>query len=726
MDKSKEKRLSYQSYTTFVLVTIITILVSYTNVIQKRNYLANDEKFHLETIAAFKAKQFDNWIKERCADADALTSNTNLIQRIHQVVLNPQDISSIEFIRSRFEAYIKFKSHKAVFLIDPTGEILVEEPETIEILHPDIVSMALNSIQAKKAIPGEFIYCEYHSEQHLDIYVPIFLDYLQKENPIAVMVFRTDSRKVIEDQIVMYPFPTATAESFLIKAENDSIHIFTPTRLASNDRMNLMYPITKQLRKAINNENKFPVTVEDIDYHGRNSYHAIMPLTYNDWYLVSKIEVSEAVSPLRIYILRSVGFSLGILLLTMTGILLIIGSYKSKRLSEKFQEELDRQALMRHFEYIVKYANDIIYMADEHERIVQHNDSALKFYGYSKSEFEELPASKLIEPMIFKHHKETYSYSDYQKGVVMETQHVTKDGRVVPVEASIRAIDIEGERYYQCIIRDISDRKAAETEQNKLHQEIRILNQSLESKVASRTNQLQKAYKDLESFSYSVSHDLRAPLRSVKRFSQALIEDAGEELKPDAIDHLNRIIAGCNTMQQIIDSLMELSGIASKVLHLENIDVSLVINTILAELIVQNSEQRIRSSVPSGISVVGDPALVQTALTNLLSNAIKFSALTPETVITVNYDANDEFHSISISDNGVGFDMKYADKICEPFQRLHSADVFPGSGIGLSIVKRVMQKHGGNIRIFSEPGSGTTTFLDFPKVELQDEYRDRI
>jgi len=214
--------------------------------------------------------------------------------------------------------------------------------------------------------------------------------------------------------------------------------------------------------------------------------------------------------------------------------------------------------------------------------------------------------------------------------------------------------------------------------------------------------------KELEAFSYSVSHDLRAPLRSIDGFSRILLEDHEASLDADARDSLKRIRAAAQYMAQLIDDLLRLSRLSRSELRYERVDLSAMAREIVAELAEQDPQRQVALRVADGIVVQGDRALLRVALGNLLGNAWKFTSRCPQARIEFGTSTEDGHTHFFVSDNGVGFDPAYADKLFGAFQRLHSKDEFPGTGIGLATVQRVIRRHGGNVWAKSAIGEGAT------------------
>lgn len=235
-------------------------------------------------------------------------------------------------------------------------------------------------------------------------------------------------------------------------------------------------------------------------------------------------------------------------------------------------------------------------------------------------------------------------------------------------------------------------------------EEISALNESLEEKVRLRTAELAATNKELEAFSYSVSHDLRAPLRTIDGFSLALEEDYGEIVGPEGKDYIQRVRAGVQRMGGLIDALLQLSRITRADVTRENVDLSAMAESIAGQIVEQNPGQTIRFSIQPGLRADADPKLVRVALENLFGNAAKFSSKKPESRINFFWDAGKM--AWCVEDNGAGFDMHYRDKLFGAFNRLHGDKDFKGSGIGLATVARVVRRHHGKIWAESEEGHG--------------------
>ena len=257
---------------------------------------------------------------------------------------------------------------------------------------------------------------------------------------------------------------------------------------------------------------------------------------------------------------------------------------------------------------------------------------------------------------------------------------------------------------------DIDDQKIAA-------EEIQRLNEELEQRVRQRTAQLEDKNRELEAFSHSVSHDLRAPLRAIDGFSQALVEDFGGQIDEEARRYLSRIRSATQRMGQLIDDLLTLSRISRVELSWSKVDISAMVRQIIGELKQREAGRTVEVSIWDGIMVQGDPRLLRIALENLLGNAWKFTEKTTEPRIEFGALEDRAQSTYFVRDNGAGFDMAHADNLFGAFQRLHAVTDFPGTGIGLATVQRIVHRHSGRIWANAQRGRGATFFFTLGQAE---------
>ena len=244
-----------------------------------------------------------------------------------------------------------------------------------------------------------------------------------------------------------------------------------------------------------------------------------------------------------------------------------------------------------------------------------------------------------------------------------------------------------------------------------LNSELQILNTELEARVAQRTRELEISNQELQAFSYSVSHDLRAPLRTIDGFSLALLEDYADRLDADGRDFIARVRGGVQRMGTLIDALLQLSRVTRSELQREEVDLTQLATLIFEELHALEGERTVTFCAQPGMVASADPRLLRVAFENLFGNALKFTSKTPQANIEFGQRVKDGETVYFIRDNGAGFDMQYVDRLFTAFQRLHGDREFKGSGIGLATVSRIILRHHGRIWAEGSPGQGATFFF---------------
>ncbi len=249
----------------------------------------------------------------------------------------------------------------------------------------------------------------------------------------------------------------------------------------------------------------------------------------------------------------------------------------------------------------------------------------------------------------------------------------------------------------------------------------------LERLVAQRTADLTATNHELSAFAYSVSHDLRAPLRAIDAFSQALLEDYGERLEAQGQDYLRRVRANAGRMSQLIDDLLQLSRLTRAEMHFEPIELSTMARSIAADLQRTDPNRTVVFNIEPGVIARGDPRLVRVLLENLLGNAWKYTGRHPTAHIAFGRSGDGGEVVYYVRDDGAGFDLAYADKLFRPFQRLHTVEEFEGAGVGLATAQRVVRRHGGRIWADSAPEKGATFFFTLPtESEGQETHREPL
>jgi PAS domain S-box-containing protein len=374
--------------------------------------------------------------------------------------------------------------------------------------------------------------------------------------------------------------------------------------------------------------------------------------------------------------------------------------------SDVTERKRAEEALLR-MSAMVESSDDAIIGKTLQGVITTWNLGAARLYGYAAPEI----IGRHISMLVPADHPDEIAgilrrLANGERVEQFEAVRWRKNGSLVDVSLKISPIvDASGNVVgASTIARDITERKRAE-------EEIRRLNADLEDRVRRRTAQLEAANKELEAFAYSVSHDLRTPLRGIDGWSLALVEDYASRLDERALGYVDRVRSETQRMGMLIDDLLQLSRVTRSEMAAGAVDLTAIARTIAARLTEDNAGRRIEFAIAGGVAANGDARLLEIALENLFGNAVKFTGPRAEARIEFGRAEGDGERPYYVRDNGVGFDMAFVGTLFGAFQRLHKSSEFPGTGIGLATVQRIIHRHGGRVWAEAEPDRGATFYF---------------
>lgn len=701
-----------------LIIAIALSLLSFAAISIGRSAIERDVKAQMESVAALKEQQIHEWITHLGHTAAWISGNPQL--RSGALVLTggqvtpeqSQEISS--FLRDEFQRAVNLGDISHIALMDLSGNILVATDPGWD--GQNRASQPYFTAGKLRLSVSDVFQSALLGQPAIVISSPI-LDFSGNASAVLAMyVDLTELSAIMTERAGL----AETAETFVTSGDRLLI-----TQLTNRPGTIFETVITGEgITRAVNGENGVTLFV---DYRGEPVIGAYRWIPEYHLALVAKIDQAVAFSPVRdlrnLVILVAGGLFAAVLIsglwsvrrttLSLSGLAAYAvrvgagdfsaaisteGENEVALVARNIKAMVDRlHQTQNELEDLYNAAPCGYHSLDAEGYFTRINDTELRWLGYRREDvlgvkrFPDLLTAESIETFKqnFPRFKESGAVRD------LEFDMVRRDGSILPVLLSTTAIRNNRGGYLssRSTVIDYTDKKRSR----------------LELETANRS--LAAANAELEAFSYSVSHDLRAPLRSIDGFSQALLDDYNSSLDDIGRDYLNRVRAATQRMGHLIDDMLSLSRVTRTEFKLETVDLTSLGFEITNELAAAEPGREVAISIATGITASGDRHLLRVLLHNLLENAWKFTRKTPDARIEFGRTFTDEGVVYSVIDNGAGFDMKYADKLFSPFQRLHSVAEFPGTGVGLAIARRVVSRHHGRIWAEAEPGKGAAVYF---------------
>ena len=446
----------------FLIISATSIILGFLFYNNQKKGLMRDRQMELSGIADLKVRQIAQWRLERIGDGNFIKANVSLISQLSEYLNNRNQANLLPVITRSLRTLTENSDYKSILVIDTAGNLRLAFPakDTLERHH---IKPVLNEvIRGRKAILTDLRRTDQPGSARIDLIVPLTDSESSDAVVVAVMALRIDPEEVLYPLIQQWPVPSRTAESILLRQEENEVVYLNKPRFHTEKGGGLRKSVYEEKLPEAMAFRGIESTVDGVDYRGASVAAVMKKVPGSNWYLVAKMDHNEILSALDDR-MTMVTIIIILFILTVGLFLGIIEWNENVRFyRRKYEAELDRLALVKHFDYILKYANDIIFLTDRNNVIIEANDKALESYQYERPEFIGMSLNRIISPGESRIVSENRKILDIRGSGTFETIHLRRDSTDFPVEISARMVEIEGVKYYQSICRDITERKQAE------------------------------------------------------------------------------------------------------------------------------------------------------------------------------------------------------------------------------------------------------------------------
>jgi PAS domain S-box-containing protein len=727
----KNNNILITALTIFFSASALIIILGYYIYQNQKTYMANVAGQQLAAIAELKVWEINNWRDERIGDASVIYKNNVFASDVMQYFKNHSSPEARRNILSLLSATQKSYKYKNILLLDANKKVqlsLNNYNSDLGMIHSSDINEA---VEKNEIIISDLYRDNQTGTIHLSVVIPIVVIQKSSAKYIGTVIIIIDPRIRLYPTIKLWPVPSETGEALLVHRDGDDVVYLNELRHIKNTPLMMRYPISEMSLPAVKAILGWKGVVEGIDYRKKSVIAAIKSVPGSSWFLIAKVDMEEIYAPLKARFWVTVFFIIaGILILG------VIVAYIWRYQQAKYYREQYELEDIRSFLYarsLIEASIDPLVTISTEGKIMDVNESTESITGRSR---KELIGSNFSNYFTEPEKAEEGYKLVFENGIVRNYPLSIRNasGKITEVlyNATVYKNEAGEVQGVFAAARDITELRRVEKELKTAHdelelrvkertRELQIANENLQSEIAERkeveklielrTKLLEMTNKELESFSYSVSHDLRAPLRAIDGYTRMILRDQRDKLNDDAKRKFDLIRSNTQIMGKLIDDLLSFSRLGRLELNMSKLDMESLVNDVWMELQIINPDRKIDliiKDIPSGW---GDRTLIKQVYSNLLSNAVKYTKFKDKAYIeTGGYSEGDE-NTYYIKDNGVGFDMEYYDKLFGVFQRLHSADDYEGTGVGLAIVQRIIHRHGGRVWAEGKVEEGATFYF---------------
>jgi len=731
------KPLLFTAAVIFIIVSLFIIVVAFLLYQSQKKDLKSAAEQQINAIADLKVREIESWRKERIDDARFIFTNQIFAYGVGRYLAGSLSPGGKEDIFSLLKAMRESHHHKNILLLDKDKKVRWSaEPPRMDFseIHAPVVGEALAT---KSIILSDFYIDKKTNDVHLTISIPLLFSRNGRESILGVVIIVIDPELRLYPAVKTWPVPGSSGEALIIHREGNEVVYLNQLRNAVNRPMLMRRSIDERELPAVKAVMGRRGIVGGVDYRGETIIASIRPIPDSNWYLIAKIDEKEIYAPMaqRFWIITF--FVIAIIIICGAVITHIWRYQESKYYRRRMEQEDKSKAL--YARSLIEASLDPLVTINVDGKIMDVNSSTELVTGLTRTQligsdfsehFTQPEKAKEGYQLVFK----KGAVRDYPLAIRSSSGQVTE----VLYNASVYKDASGAPQGVFAAARDVTELRRTQQELKKAHDDLELrvrertkqlqtANKALEAEIREkkeaekllqlRTLLLEATNKELESFDYSISHDLRAPLRAIDGYSRMILRDQPDRLDNEGKRRLELIRTNTQIMGKLIDNLLSFSRLVRLELTKSRLNMEDLINDVWHELQIINPGRNMFISIKEIPAGWGDRILVKQVYSNLLSNAVKYTRTKSEALIEAGGYTDGDENIYYVKDNGVGFDMEYYDKLFGVFQRLHGSDDYEGTGVGLAIVQRIIHRHGGRVWAESKVDEGAIFYFTLQKEE---------
>lgn len=674
------RKIPWDLISIFFSLSLGILIIGYFYYVNQVTHIKQEKQSELAAIMQLKIKQIISWRKERVADGNVILNDPFFTVQVKDFLKGKRTPELKKQIFKRMEI-MRFYEYENIILLDAQGKVALTFPQGRETLDPHTRKLVTETIRTKKMSFSDLYLCDDSKIIRLSLVVPLLLSEGRDNDLIGVILVSIDPQQFLFPLIKSWPTPSRTAETELLRREGNEVVFLNELRHRQGTALTLRFPISEPNLVSAMAARGEKGPVEGRDYRGIAVLGAIGDIPDSLWFLAVEIDVNEVFAPIRAYANLMTFLMVALVVGAGAGLAFIWRNQQVASYRRQLKTERERQALAQRYEYLSRYANDVILLADQDLQILEANDRALDSYGYGRDELLKMSLKDLHPSEIRTLLGEKLQYARDQDGLIFETFQQRKNGATFPVEISLRLLEVEGQKIYQEIIRDITERKVAEESLHELTSELMTAQEAERLRIS------------------MLMHDELGQALLVLKFQISTIKD---KLKEDN----NILSSDCEDLLQylkgLIDHVRRLSRDLNPPTVLEDLGFGQALKYLIEEFADHYDIRQNRGDIDeidqlfSKQDQIHIYRIFQESLANIGRHA-QAKGIIAEIKKKGNYV------SFMIQDDGKGFDMGRV---------LGRKTMSPG--LGMTTLTERVKLLGGSINIWSKKGAGTRITFNIP------------